>query len=53
VKQGVAYLGFVIYPKCVSIHPKKIKAFKDTIRMLTPRNHGMNVEEMVERLKPS
>ena len=23
VKQGVAYLGFVIYPKCVSIHPKK------------------------------
>jgi RNA-directed DNA polymerase len=52
VRQGVAYLGFVIYPKCVSIHPKKIKAFKDTIRRLTPRNHGMNVEEMVERLKP-
>ncbi|MFZ5436792.1 MAG: group II intron maturase-specific domain-containing protein, partial [Bacillota bacterium] len=23
-----------------------------TIRELTPRNHGMNVEEMVKRLKP-
>ncbi|MEW6244535.1 MAG: group II intron maturase-specific domain-containing protein [Bacillota bacterium] len=52
VMEGVAYLGFVIYPKHVSIHPKKIKAFKDTIRELTPRNHGMNVEEMVKRLKP-
>jgi len=52
VIEGVAYLGFVIYPKNVSIHPKKIKAFKDTIRRLTPRNHGMNVEEMMMRLNP-
>lgn len=52
VNQGVAYLGFVIYPKYVTIHPKKIKAFKDTIRELTPRNQGMKVEEMVKRLNP-
>lgn len=47
VFEGVAYLGFIIYPKHVSIHPKKIKAFKETIRQLTPRNHGVNVEEML------
>jgi RNA-directed DNA polymerase len=52
VQQGVPYLGFVIYPKCVAINPKKIKAFKDRIRQLTPRNHGMNVEEMVKQLNP-
>lgn len=52
VHKGVPYLGFVIYPKYVTIQPKKIKAFKDTIRRLTPRNHGMNVEEMVKRLNP-
>jgi RNA-directed DNA polymerase len=52
VAKGVAYLGFVIWPKVVSIHPKKIAAFKDKIRKMTPRNHGINVEEMVKRLNP-
>ncbi len=52
VYQGVAYLGFIIRPKALSIHPKKIKAFKDKIRQLTPRNHGMNIEEMVKHLNP-
>jgi len=52
VKKGVAYLGFTIWSRYVSIHPKKIKCFKDKIRQLTPRNHGINVEEMVKRLNP-
>lgn len=52
VEHGVAYLGFVIWPKAVSIHPKKIAALKDKIRKMTPRNHGMNVEEMARRLNP-
>lgn len=52
VDQGVAYLGFVIWPKTVSIHPKKIAAFKNKIRKMTPRNNGMNVEEMARRLNP-
>jgi len=52
VYKGVPYLGFVIYPKHVSIQPKKIKAFKDKVRELTPRNHGMNVEAMVKKLNP-
>lgn len=50
--KGVAYLGFVIYSKYVTIHPKKIKKFKQKIKEMTPRNHGMNVEEMVKRLNP-
>jgi RNA-directed DNA polymerase len=52
VNEGVAYLGFIIRTRYVSIHPKKIKSFKDRIRQLTPRNHGINVEEMVKRLNP-
>jgi RNA-directed DNA polymerase len=52
VEEGVAFLGFVIRPGGVSIHPKRIKAFKDKIRKMTPRNHGMNVEEMARKLNP-
>ncbi|TEB08700.1 Group II intron-encoded protein LtrA [Pelotomaculum propionicicum] len=52
VNEGVAYLGFIIWPKYVSIHPRKIKSIKDRIRQLTPRNHGINVEGMVKRLNP-
>src|SRR5690606_3461192 len=48
VHRGVAFLGFVIYPKHVSIHPKRIKRFKDRVRQLTPRNHGMSVEQQIE-----
>ncbi|MEW6625054.1 MAG: group II intron reverse transcriptase/maturase [Bacillota bacterium] len=51
-KKGVTYLGFVIYSKHVTISPKKLKSFKEKIREMTPRNHGMNVEEMVKLLNP-
>ncbi|WP_242868788.1 group II intron reverse transcriptase/maturase, partial [Desulfotomaculum copahuensis] len=50
--QGVAYLGFIIRARALSIHPKKLKNFKKKIKQLTPRNHGMNVREMVKRLNP-
>lgn len=50
--KGVAYLGFIIRSKHTSIQQKKIKNFKEKIRQLTPRNHGMNVEEMIEQLNP-
>ena len=51
-RKGVAYLGFVIYSKSISISPKKLKNFKDKIRKMTPRNHGLSVEEMVKKLNP-
>jgi RNA-directed DNA polymerase len=52
VFEGVSYLGFVIWPKVVTIDPKKIKKFKDRIRELTPRNHGKNIKQMVKELNP-
>ena len=50
LSEGVFYLGFVIYPKCITIHPKRVKRFKDAVRRLTPRNHGKNVEQLVADL---
>lgn len=52
VHKGVAYLGFVIYPRCVTINPKKLAQFKNKIRKLTPRNSGINLEAMIARLNP-
>jgi RNA-directed DNA polymerase len=52
VNKGVEYLGFIIRERTISINPKRIKRFKDKIRELTPRNHGMNVESMIKRLNP-
>ncbi|QAT40474.1 group II intron reverse transcriptase/maturase [Clostridium sp. JN-9] len=52
VGEGVPYLGFIIKRNSISIHPKRIRRFKDKIRMLTPRNTGLNVETMVQRLNP-
>ena len=46
------FLGFIIREKWVSIHPKRIERFKDKIRRLTPRNHGMNIEQMLKKLNP-
>lgn len=40
VNEGVAFLGFIIYGKYVTIHLKRVKRLKDKIRRLTPRNSG-------------
>jgi RNA-directed DNA polymerase len=50
--EGVAFLGFVIRQKYISIHPKRIKRLKDKIRKLTPRNSGKNIEMMIHELNP-
>lgn len=52
VYKGVPYLGFIIKRNYISIHPKRIKKFKDKIRDLTPRNSGTNVETLVKELNP-
>lgn len=43
VYEGVPCLGFIIYHK-------KLAKFKETVRKLTPRKHGMSVEQIVKRL---
>ena len=50
IRDGVAFLGFVIYARHTSIHPKRITRLKDRIRELTPRNHGKNVETQISEL---
>ena len=50
--RGVAFLGFIIKGKWISIHPKRIERFKDKIRKLTQRNQGINIAEIVKRLNP-
>jgi RNA-directed DNA polymerase len=50
LSEGVSYLGFVIYPEYITIHPKRVKKFRDAVRRLTTRNHGKNVEQLVVEL---
>ncbi|TDT46035.1 group II intron maturase-specific domain-containing protein [Fonticella tunisiensis] len=52
ISKCVAFLGFIIRRKYISIHPKRIKRLKDKIRKLTPRNSGKNVEMMVQEINP-
>lgn len=52
IRKGIAYLGFIIKPSYISIHPKRIKKFKDLIRRLTPRNSGDNIKYFIWRLNP-
>lgn len=50
VREGVPFLGLVIWPKWVTIHPKRLRKLKDRIRELTPRNSGRNVQQLVKEL---
>ena len=50
LSEGVSYLGFVIYPTCITIHPKRVKKFKDAVGRLAPRDHGKNVGQLVAGL---
>jgi RNA-directed DNA polymerase len=52
VKNGVSYLGFVIYPKWVTVDPKRIKRFKDKVRQITRRSTGQPIEEVIRKLNP-
>jgi len=52
ISKGVAFLGFIIKGKWISIHPKRIERFKDKIRKLTQRNQGINIERIVKELNP-
>lgn len=40
-REGVAFLGVVMYPKFTRVDPKNIKRFKDKVREITKRNNGV------------
>ena len=52
VSKGVAFLGFVIFPHYVTVHPKRLKRFKDKIRRITKRNCGLPIEDVIKFLNP-
>ncbi len=52
VREGVTFLGFVIYAKYLVIDPKRIKRFKDKIRNITRRNAGRPLEKVIKELNP-
>ena len=52
VSEGVKYLGFLIRTNYVSIDQERVKRFKDKIRSLTPRNSGIPLAKIIERLTP-
>lgn len=52
VEEGVSFLGFVIWPKNLSIDPKRIKRFKDKVREITKRNNGKPLEAVIKKLNP-
>ena len=43
-------MGLVIYPEYITIHPKRVKKFRDAVRSLTSRNHGKKVAQLVADL---
>ena len=52
VREGVTFLGFVIYAKYLVINPKRIKRFKGKIRNITRRNAGRPLEKVIKELNP-
>jgi len=50
--EGVAFLGFIIRENSLSVQPKRIKKFKDKIRLITKRNAGRSLELVIKELNP-
>ncbi len=52
VYEGVEFLGFVILEKWVVVQGKRLKRFKDKIRVITKRNAGRSLENVIKELNP-
>ncbi|WP_373485767.1 group II intron reverse transcriptase/maturase [Acetobacterium malicum] len=52
VREGVTFLGFVIYAKYLVINPKRVKRFKDKVREMTKRGTGRKLENIIKELNP-
>lgn len=50
--KGVEFLGFVIKENEVLIQEKRLKRFKDKIRLITKRNAGRKLESIIAELNP-
>lgn len=52
VREGVAFLGFIIRTKSLSVEPKRLKRFKNKVRTMTKRGAGRKLEEIIKNLNP-
>lgn len=50
--RGVKFLGVEIFSTYTKIQEKKIKDFKEKVKLLTKRTQGMNMEMVIKRLNP-
>ena len=50
ITEGVAFLGFIIKRKYLLVQPSRVKKFKDKIRLITKRNAGRKIEEVIKGL---
>ena len=52
VREGVEFLGFIIYEDGLVVSPKRIKRFKDKVREKTKRATGRKLEDVIKDLNP-
>lgn len=52
MNKGVDFLGAKISGRWITIQPKRLKKFKDKIRLITRRNQGKPLERVIEELTP-
>jgi len=50
--EGVAFLGFIIKGRHLKVNPKRLKRFKEKIRLITKRNQSTPIGEVIKRLNP-
>ena len=49
---GIKFLGVKIFGWCTQIQPKKIKAFKEKVKSITKRNSPVNLQRVIDELRP-
>ena len=52
LSDGISYLGMVIRSSTTSIQSKRIRRFKDKVKLLTRRNSPVNLEKVIKDLNP-
>jgi group II intron reverse transcriptase/maturase len=50
--EGIKYLGVMIYTEKTRIQEEKLRTFKEKVKKMTRRNHGMNLEGIIKELNP-
>lgn len=51
-RTGIKFLGVKIFAWCTQIQPKKIKAFKEKVKLITKRNSPVNLQRVIDELRP-